>query len=153
MAQASALSGLSPHMITYLSRIDVLQPRVSGRRGMARRYAYTDVLFLRVIAEMLLRGIEVKRLGAALRRAKAEADLWDDVRSAPRHYLVTDGTEVYLRRKGRLESKTVDRQLTFAFVLDLGHAHGPIASGWPLTPKASKVSVGRSRKGPEAPPQ
>ena len=119
---------------------------MSGRRGRARRYAYTDVLFLRVIAEMLVRGIEVKRLGAALRRAKAEAELWDDVRSAPRHYLVTDGTEVYLRRKGRLESKTVDRQLSFAFVLDLGHAHESIASGWPPAPTATRRAHGQSTK-------
>jgi len=133
VVKASALSGLSVHMITYLGRIDVVHPTGAGGQGRRRLYTFNDVLFLRVIAELLGRGIEVKRLGAALKRAKAEADLWGDVRAAPRHYLVTDGTEVFLRRKGRLESKTVDRQLTFAFVLDLGHAHAPIVAGWPST--------------------
>jgi DNA-binding transcriptional MerR regulator len=131
VVKASALSGLSIHMITYLGRIDIIHPTGASGRGRRRRYTFNDVLFLRVIAELLGRGVEVKRLGAALKRAKAEADLWDDVRAAPRHYLVTDGTEVFLRRKGRLESKTVDRQLTFAFVLDLGQAHAPVAAGWP----------------------
>jgi DNA-binding transcriptional MerR regulator len=131
VATASSLSGLSVHMITYLARIDIIHPTGASGRGRRRRYTFNDVLFLRVIAELLGRGIEVKRLGAALKRAKAEADLWGDVRAAPQHYLVTDGTEVFLRRKGRLESKTVDRQLTFAFVLDLGHAHAPVVAGWP----------------------
>lgn len=134
ITRASALSGLSAHMITYLGRIDVMRPSGASGRGRRRRYTFNDVLFLRVIAEMLGRGIEVKRLGAALRRAKAEADLWDDVKAAPGHYLVTDGTEVYLRRKGMLESKTIDGQLSFAFVLDLGRAHAPVAAGWPADP-------------------
>jgi len=131
IAKAAELSGLKPHMITYLGRIDVLQPSGTSGRGRPRRYTFNDVLFLRVIGELLRRGIEVKRLGTALRRAKAEADAWEDVRSAPRHFLVTDGTEVYLRRKGRLESKNVDGQLAFAFVLDLAYAHGPLTTGWP----------------------
>lgn len=131
IAKAAELSGLKQHMITYLGRIDVLTPSAASGRGRTRRYTFNDVLFLRVIAELLRRGIEVKRLGAALRRAKAEADAWKDVRSAPRHFLVTDGTDVYLRRKGRLESKNVDGQLAFAFVLDLAYAHEPLTSGWP----------------------
>jgi DNA-binding transcriptional MerR regulator len=134
VVKAAALSGLSVHMITYLGRIDVVQPTGSGQRGRRRQFTFNDVLFLRVIAQMLGMGIEVKRLGAALKRAKAEADLWENVRSAPEHYLVTDGTEVFLRRKGRLESKTVDKQLAFAFVLDLRHAHQPVAAGWPSSP-------------------
>lgn len=131
IAKAAELSGLKQDMITYLGRIDVLKPSAASGRGRTRRYTFNDVLFLRVIAELLRRGIEVKRLGAALRRAKAEADTWKDVRSAPRHFLVTDGTDVYLRRKGRLESKNVDGQFAFAFVLDLAYAHGPLSSGWP----------------------
>lgn len=131
IAKAAELSGLNQHMITYLGRIEVMKPSGASGRGRTRRFTFNDVLFLRVIAELLRRGIEVKRLGAALQRAKAEADAWKDVRSAPRHFLVTDGTEVYLRRKGRLESKNVDGQLAFAFVLDLAYAHTPLTTCWP----------------------
>ncbi|WP_077145897.1 MerR family transcriptional regulator [Sphingopyxis sp. KK2] len=131
IAKAAELSGLKQHMITYLGRIDVMKPSGASGRGRTRRYTFNDVLFLRVIAELLRRGIEVKRLGAALRRAKEEADAWEDIRSAPGHFLVTDGTDVYLRRKGRLESKNVDGQFAFAFVLDLAYAHGPLTDDWP----------------------
>jgi hypothetical protein len=84
---------------------------------------------------MLARGIEVKRLGAALKRVKAEADDWLDVKARPRHYLVTDGAEVMLRKRGQLESKTMNGQLVFAFVLDIAAAHRPLAQIWPRAPK------------------
>ncbi|MCB2083169.1 MAG: MerR family transcriptional regulator [Sphingomonadaceae bacterium] len=130
--KASELSGLSPHMITYLGRIEILIP--SGNlpgRGRRRLFTFSDVLFLRMIADLLSRGIEVKRLGQGLRRIKEEADLWLEVQKRPRWYLVTDGAEVMLRRKGRLESKTADGQFVFSFVLDMEAAHAPLASAWP----------------------
>lgn len=130
--KAVELSGLTAHMITYLGRIEVLIPSGNvGGRGKRRLYTFSDVLFLRLIADLLARGIEVKRLGKALRRVKAEADDWLDLKARPRHFLVTDGTEVMLRRKGQLESKTMNGQLVFAFVLDVAAAHKPLAEAWP----------------------
>ena len=139
--KAAELSGLTAHMLTYLGRIEVLIP--SGNlpgRGRKRLYTFSDVLFLRVIAELLARGIEVKRLGKALKRAKDEADTWLDVRDRPHHYLVTDGTEVMLKKKGQLESITTGGQLVFAFVLDIAAAHRPLAEAWPgIKPKRSRA--------------
>lgn len=130
--KAVELSGLTAHMITYLGRIEVLIPSGNpGGRGRRRLYTFSDVLFLRMIADLLARGIEVKRLGQALRRVKSEADDWLDVKTRPRHFLVTDGTEVMLRRRGQLESKTMDGQMVFAFVLDVAAAHRPLAELWP----------------------
>jgi DNA-binding transcriptional MerR regulator len=129
---ASKLSGLSVHMITYLGRMEILMP--SGHypraRGRRRMFTFNDVLFLRVIADLLATGIEVKRLKQALQKAHAEAETWIDIRQAPRRFLVTDGAEVFVHRKGKLESKTVDRQFAFAFVLDLATAHRSIAAAW-----------------------
>lgn len=130
--KAAELSGLTPHMLTYLGRIEVLIP--SGNlpgRGRTRLYTFSDVLFLKMIAELLSRGIEVKRLGAALKRVKTDADTWLDIQTQPGRFLVTDGAEVMLRQKGQLESKTMNGQLVFAFVLDMAAAHRPLAEVWP----------------------
>jgi DNA-binding transcriptional MerR regulator len=135
IAQASALSGLSTHMITYLGRIDVLTPTVRGR-GRTRLYTFSDVLFLKVIAQLLARGIEVKRLKSELRHARTECEMWIDIRRMPRRYLVTDGTELFVRNRGRLESKS--GQLAFAFVIDLDPAHRTISQEWPTTSGASR---------------
>ena len=76
-------------------------------------------------------GIEVKRLRQALQRARSECALWIDIRRTPHRYLVTDGTELFVRNRGQLESKTRDGQLAFAFVLDLAPAHRALARLWP----------------------
>jgi DNA-binding transcriptional MerR regulator len=128
--QAARLSGLSVHMITYLGRTDILSPKIS-MRGRRRLYTFNDVLFLRVIADLLARGIEVRRLRQALQRTRAECERWIDIRRTPRRYLVTDGTELFVRDRGRLESKTKNGQLAFAFVLDLAPTHKAISQIWP----------------------
>jgi DNA-binding transcriptional MerR regulator len=130
ISQAARLSGLSVHMITYLGRTEILLPKVRGR-GRMRLYTFSDVLFLKVIADLLARGIEVRRLRQALQRARTECELWIDIRKSPHRYLVTDGTELFIRHRGRLESKTKDGQLAFAFVLDLDPAHKAVSRVWP----------------------
>src|ERR1700730_18241865 len=94
IAQAAALTGLSVHMITYLGRTDILNATHRGR-GRTRLYTFADVLFLKLIADLLARGIEVKRLKESLKRARSECALWIDIRQAPRRFLVTDGTELF----------------------------------------------------------
>src|SRR5437868_6761384 len=119
---AATLSGLNEHMLVYLSRMDILTPTGSGpaKRGRQRLYTFADVLFLRVIAALLRKGVEVKRLKDALTRARRETELWIDIRREPNRYLVTDGIDVYVRHKGKLESKSQNGQFAFAFVMDLG---------------------------------
>jgi DNA-binding transcriptional MerR regulator len=137
---AARLSGLTVSMITYLSRVDILKPSRGGGRGSVRLFTFNDVLFLKVIADLLARGIEVSRLRTALKRARAEAQTWIDIRRAPRRYLVTDGTELFVRRRGKLESKTKSGQLAFAFVLDLAPTHKKIAGEWPAEIRSAKPS-------------
>ena len=144
ITQAARLSGLSVHMITYLSRTEILSPNVRGR-GRKRLYTFSDVLFLKVIADLLSRGIEVRRLRQALQRARAECEVWIDIRRIPRHYLVTDGTEVFIRNRGHLESKTRDRQLAFSFVLDLAPTHKAVVEDWPH-PRAEVSRRARKRR-------
>lgn len=145
--KAEELSGLKPDMLTYLSRVDVLKASGVDRpgRGRPRRFTFTDVVFMRAIADLLERGISVKRLGKALQRAKANANQWMDIRRAPNRFLVTDGTEVFFRRLGQLESKTFDGQLAFAFVLDLRPPHKAVAEAWPKESSASWTKGGANR--------
>lgn len=137
--QAAALSGLKIDMITYLGRVDILKPSMGGGRGSKRLFTFNDVIFLRLIAELLSKGIQVSKLKVSLNRARNEAASWIDIRQAPRRYLVSDGTELFVRHKGQLESKTMNGQLAFAFVLDLGSTHRQIADAWPQ-PKRTRIA-------------
>jgi DNA-binding transcriptional MerR regulator len=132
-------------MITYLGRTDLLNPAHRGR-GRARLFTFNDVLFLKVIADLLARGIEVKRLRDALKRARLESELWIDIRRAPRRYLVTDGTELFVRRRGQLESKTKNGQLAFAFVLDLEPTHKAVAQSWPKDAQPQNAMPAQQRR-------
>lgn len=134
---AVRLSGLSVHMIAYLGRINLVEPN-GGGRGKARRFSFGDILLLRVISELLGKGIEVKRLKKSLSKIKFQSAAWSHVRRAPAKYLVTDGTEVFIRQQGELESKTMNGQLAFAFVLDLESAHRDIADSWPDVEKQKR---------------
>lgn len=145
VTQASDLSGLTVDMITYLGRMDILKPSLGGGRGSRRLFTFNDVIFLKVIADLLARGIEVGRLKASLKRARQEAQTWIDIRRAPRHYLVTDGTELFVSRKGELESKTTNGQFAFAFVLDLLPAHRQISEAWPEEMDAQTSTRGGRR--------
>jgi DNA-binding transcriptional MerR regulator len=136
--QAAHLSGLSVHMITYLGRIDILKPSCGGR-GKVRQFTFGDMLFLRLISDMLAKGIEVTRLRKSLAKLRAHTEVWNDIRSAPGRYLITDGTELFVQREGELESKTMNGQMAFAFVLDLKFAHRSVASAWPQSSKSRKV--------------
>ena len=94
-------------------------------------YTFSDVLLLRTIADLLARGVEVKKLRVGLQKARREAARWIDIRAAPRRYLVTGGTDLFVRDQGKLESATMNGQLAFAFVLDLRLTHKAVARAWP----------------------
>ncbi len=134
VSQAAKLSGLSEHMLTYLGRYDVLTPSGSSGRGKRRLYTFNDIVFLKLVADLLGRGIQIKGLKKGLDKARQEAGTWGDIRKAPHRYLVTDGTELFVRRPGELESKTMNGQLAFAFVLDIRPISKAVALGWPKEP-------------------
>jgi len=130
-------------MVTYLGRLDIATPTYGGR-GKARRFTFGDIVFLRALSGLLASGIEVKRLKRALVKLRAHSELWEDIRTAPARYLVTDGTELMVQREGELESKTMNGQLVFAFVLDLKHLHRAVAASWPDSTRSR--SGGRRRQ-------
>jgi DNA-binding transcriptional MerR regulator len=118
---AAQLSGLSLTMLDYLVREDFVIPSGTGPRGRGnpRRFTFSDLVLLKVVARLLASGIEIRRLAKALRGLKSRFD--DPAALAGRaQYLLSDGTDVYLIESGGLESLTSNRQMAFAFVVDLG---------------------------------
>lgn len=115
--QVARVSGLSTHMVDYLCRHGVVTP--SGGclgRGRQRKYAYQDIVVLRVVARLLRQGISVLKFRKgflSLKQRRANAGHLLACR-----YLVTDGNEVFLQNDGVLE-RLESGQTSFAFVLDL----------------------------------
>ncbi|HEM7879480.1 TPA: MerR family transcriptional regulator [Burkholderia contaminans] len=115
--EAARLAGLSFDMLNYVSRYGIVSPsgNVRRSRGHARRYVYTDLLLLRVIARLLANGISILRLRRALeglRSRQGAADLLS------KRFVVTDGYNLWAQDGGVAELLETG-QLSFAFVLEL----------------------------------
>jgi DNA-binding transcriptional MerR regulator len=120
-ADAVRLSGVGRAMLDYLCRTDVIRPTLSvGRgRGKARRFAFADIVMLRVLAKLLKAGVSVSRMKralAALRRYHPEIS----PTSLPASHLVTDGKAVYLKDSSEVLEDLQTGQHAFAFIIELG---------------------------------
>ena len=134
--QAAKVAGLSQHMLNYLSRHKVVSPsgRVDRGRGRQRRYSFADILLLRLVARLLKQGVSVMRFRRTCRIL--ESKKLNMIELLKRRYLVTNGTEVFLRDRDVLEC-IESGQTAFAFVLDLE----------PLRQKVSSQLIALTRAG------
>jgi DNA-binding transcriptional MerR regulator len=118
--EACRLSGLSPTVLDYLTRERFVIASGSSRRGrgVRRLYTFGDLIALKVVAQLLRSGIEIKRLRRALRALQKRV-----AAAAPGElsfrYLVTDGTEVFYRDQLNVESLTREGQFAFGFLIDV----------------------------------
>jgi DNA-binding transcriptional MerR regulator len=115
---AARISGLSLDMVNYLCRHGVVKPSGSTKRarGVPRRYLYSDVLLLRVIAKLLEKHVSVLRLKKCL--ASLQRKTGDASGLLSKRYLVTDGYDVYFADRNSLQLLE-SGQMAFAFVMEL----------------------------------
>lgn len=113
-------TGLSPHMVNYLCRHELLVPTLSElrRRGVKRCFSYADLLLGRSIAKLLNAGVSVLALRKALQTLHGligEIPLTAfDTRK-----VAIGGDSVYLAEPGEPVVDLSSRgQLAFQFVLD-----------------------------------
>jgi len=116
--QAARHAQLSVDMVNYLCRYGIVKPSGCKKRGHGciRKYTLSDIILLRVISELLSRGVSVLKLRKSLvtlqKRGKTPQEI------LTKRYLVTDGENVYFKDDDVLELLTTG-QLAFAFVLEL----------------------------------
>ena len=115
---AAKLSGLTMHMLNYLSRYEIVAASGSSERGRGKRrlYTYTDVLLLRVLAQLLAQGVSVLGLRKSLATYRKKHGAMLNFHTA--RFFVTDGQNVYVGN-GEVLENAVSGQAVFAFVLDL----------------------------------
>lgn len=142
--QAAALAGLSQAMLNYLCREEIVVPTSSQTRGHGtpRRYSFGDVVALRLVARLSAAGVSVLRLRKAmLRLRKLHPEI--TLTSLPGSHVVTDGRDLYIRRKGDSLERAMDGQFAFAFVIELAPLRQEVVDGILAT---TKTVTGRARK-------
>jgi DNA-binding transcriptional MerR regulator len=126
-SSAARISGLSVAMVNYLYRHKIVRPSLIKKsgRGVARSYAYADVLLLRVLCKLLAQGISVLGLKKCmLALQKRGGDLNQIV---TKRFVATDGYNVYFGSRDVLEMLG-SGQMAFAFVIELGALRSEVDS-------------------------
>ncbi len=123
---ASAIVGMSVHMLNYLAREGYLLPtypqsrRRKPARGRPRYYSYRDLVIAKIVQRLLDGGLELSRLKEGIRKLGRHPAWQASNQQKTLRSLATDGHNLYLMDdQGRLTDITRQGQLAFLFVLDV----------------------------------
>lgn len=142
--QAALYSGLKGAMVDYLCRAGIVLPSggdVKPGRGKARLYTFGDIVVLKVVAQLLARGISVARLKGALSELRQKHGQITKT-SLPGKFLITDGERVYFHNaKGAVSDLNKNSQQVFAFMVELKSVRDSVISSIEETGKPTKMSA------------
>lgn len=120
-------------MLDYLERTGVFVRRKKDdqRRGKGRRYAFRDLLVLKVISKLLENGASVHALKKALlefQEKKWEADRanFSFGEQKVRYLTVSSGELYFTDSHKNLYDMTNGGQMVFGFILDLDRLHSDL---------------------------
>ena len=126
---AAAITGLSVHMLNYLSRQQYLVPTYlrTGRRGRTRYYSYRDLVIARIVQKLLAAGLELSRLKKGIRTMQGNQNWVSGGKEKALRMLATDGKSLFFPdENGSLLDLTQNGQFAFAFVLDVVAAQNDV---------------------------
>ena len=118
--QATKFTGCTPRQLRYWDQIGLVQPSVrgsGGRPGVARLYAFRDLVALRVVRSLLDGGMSLQRVRRAWDYLNRRAEL---DRHLSEVKLVTDGQSIFkvCRRDGEVLDALREGQLAFFVAID-----------------------------------
>ncbi len=114
-AEASKLTGATQSQLRYWDKQRLVQPSIQstgGRPGKQRKYAFRDLVILRVIVTLKDNGMSLQRIGRAWKYLRRKGVDPVEVR------LVTDGASIYADEDGQLADLLAEGQM--AFFAELG---------------------------------
>lgn len=123
-SEVSRYTGLSVHMIDYLSHEGFLKPAYGnpdGKRGMVRYYSYRDLVIARIIQRLRDSGVELHRIKSAVQELNSYRK-WREL--PPEHseqvrWLLSDGRKVFIRNQDGFLDEVGKKQRAFAFIVNV----------------------------------
>lgn len=133
---AARISGLSEDMVNYLCRSKFIVPTGSKNRGRGttRKYVFSDILLLRIIAKLLEQGISVLRLKKCLAALQKRGGKTNEL--VTKKFVITNGYEIYFEENEILQMLS-SGQLAFAFVIELTNLRKEVSDHAEYTSKVA----------------
>ncbi|HZR84748.1 MAG TPA: MerR family transcriptional regulator [Candidatus Binatia bacterium] len=118
--QAAHIADLSPAMVDYLCRSGAITPSARNRPGHGRErlFDFSDLVMLRILAELLAAKVPVTRLARGLAVLRSENPGKPGLMVSAR-LLVTDGVSVYYRSPSEVLRELSSGQFAFQFVVKM----------------------------------
>ena len=118
--QACKFTGCTSRQLRYWDHIGLVEPTVQGtggRPGVARLYAFRDLVALRVVKSLLDGGMSLQRVRRSWDFLNRRADLDQHLSEVK---LVTDGASIFkiCRRDGEVMDALRDGQMAFFVAVD-----------------------------------
>lgn len=113
-AEARALSGVTQRQLDYWDQIGLVEASVRRKTGTGkkREYSYTDLIKLKVVAELRKADLSLQKIRKALKIAAS----WDQRRGSwIRKKFITDGKDVFVTTPDRQVLKSILNQGQLAF--------------------------------------
>lgn len=132
-SQIARHARLTVHMVNYLCRIELLEPSLSveRRKGVERRYSFTDLVLARAVSKLLRAGVSVCSVRKALCTLKLKLDRLS-VSALSGKSVTIVGNAVYLSDAGQpIVELSANGQLAFSFVLDTKKVRSRISKASP----------------------
>lgn len=121
------LSGFTKHMLDYLAREDILVPQGVRKRGIRRRYSYTDLVLLRALHGICISKGKIRHLKQALAAFRAAHGPILPGERIDRKLIVLGG-DLYEAETATAVRRLRDGQLGFSFFVDLWEVTDQLAA-------------------------
>lgn len=151
------LTGFTKYMLDYLERDKVFvrgEDSATGRRGRARRYSFTDVVWLRALHTICSEMGRIRHLRGALARLRDRHGPIQPGTSVSKRLFV-HGNEIFSVSESKAIERLRDGQLAFSFVVDLGRITEEIGSKvlveldtgrFVVSPKVARIAKAHRRR-------
>ena len=118
--QASRFTGCTPRQLRYWDQVGLVRPTIQqtgGRPGVARLYAFRDLVALRVVKSLLDAGLSLQKVRRAWDYLNRKASLDQHLSEVK---LVTDGKNLFrvVRREGEVLDALRQGQMAFFVAID-----------------------------------
>ncbi len=117
--RASKISGHSVHMLHYYQRHSILEASLtSGKKGVGRRYSYSDLMLLVCLKSLTNTGMSITKIKKHLETYKEKKIEWQSLDEKHQYFALNDES-IEILDKDELSSMIFEKLDSYILIIDL----------------------------------